>query len=427
MPIFNRNSHSAEVVEILSRHPGWMMRSGIGMLLLVFVLTVVLSMVIRYPDVMVAEAVVTSNQPPVQVVTYATGRIGQLLVEDQDSVAKDALLCVIDNPADWKAILVLDQWLVSFPDLFNESGDLPALPFRFSHLGDVQHPYNQFRTAYNDYFAFHQIDYFGKTIAETGREIDMYADYDAVLEEQKRILNEQVGLAEERLAIDSMLELQGAVARLEKQQSRDVLLQKKNAMTGTRKSQVATKIEVQGLKQNIAELELRSLQERSRLRQNLWTAYEGLRAAVRSWSQSYLLRAPVSGQVVFKEAFVPGQPLREGEEFATVVPPQQGKIKALASMSVVGAAKVRAGQEVKIKLLDYPHTEFGLVRGKVAKVGLLPREDQYQLELELPEGITTSHGKVLEFRQEMPGTAEIITEDRSLFGRIFKALKAIFE
>lgn len=427
MGIFNKNSHSAEVVEILSRHPGWMMRSGIGMLLLVFVLTITLTMVIRYPDVIVAETVVTSDQPPVKVMTYATGRIGQLMVEDQDSVEKGALLCVIDNPADWKALLVLDQWLSSFPDLFNDSGDLPSLPFRFSQLGEVQHAYNQFRTAYNDYFAFHQIDYFGRTIAETGREIDMYVDYEAVLEEQKRILHEQVGLAEERLAIDSMLELQGAVARLEKQQSRDALLQKKNAVTGTQKSQVATKIEVQGLKQNIAELELRSLQERSRLRQNLWTAYEGLRAGVRTWSQNYLLRAPVSGQVAFVEPFVPGQPLREGEEFATVVPAQQGEVKALASMSVVGAAKVRVGQEVKIKLLDYPHTEFGLVRGKVSKIGLLPRENQYRLELELPEGIKTSHGNELGFRQEMPGTAEIITEDRSLFGRIFKALRAIFE
>jgi HlyD family secretion protein len=427
MAIFNKNSHSAEVVEILSRHPGWMMRSGIGMLLLVFVLAVTLSMVIRYPDVMVAETVVTSNQPPVKVLTYATGRIGELNVADQDSVAKGDLLCVIDNPADWKAVLVLEGWLAAFPDLFNESGELPPLPFRFSHLGEAQHPYNQFRTAYNDYFAFHQIDYFGKTIAEAGREVDMYADYDAVLEEQKRLLNEQVGLAEERLAIDSVLELQGAVARLEKQQSRDALLQKKNDLQGTQRHQVSSKIEVQGLKQDIAELELRSLQERSRLRQNLWTAYEGLRAAVRRWSQSYLLRAPVSGQVAFKGPFVLGQPLQEGEEFATVVPRQSGKVKALASISVVGAAKVRVGQEAKIKLLDYPHTEFGLLRGKVSKIGLLPRENRYQLELELPEGLRTSHGKVLEFRQEMPGTAEIITEDRSLFGRIFKALKAIFE
>lgn len=427
MPLFNSNRHADEVVEILSRHPSWMMRSGIGMLLLVFALAVGLSLVIRYPDVIVAETVVTSDDPPVAVVAFATGRIGELLVADQDTVQAGALLSVIDNPADWKAMLLLDNWLQQFPDRFNDDGDLPSLPFRFPQLGAVQDAYNQFRTAYNDYFAFHQIDYFGKSIAATGREIGLYADYDSVLNTQADILKEEVGLAAERLAIDSVLETKGALAPLDKQDSRAALLAKQNEATSTKRNLVQSRIRVQGLRQDIAELELRSLQERSRLRQALWSAYEGLRAAVRGWSQDYLLRAPVGGQVALAVAWAEGQPIAEGAEFATLIPPQRGAVLARGRMPVNGAAKVKAGQPVKIKLADYPHHEFGLVRGEVGKVGLLPRDQSYQVEIRLPGGIVTSHGKELEFRQEMPGTAEIITAERSLFARIFQQLGALFE
>ena len=49
---------------------------------------------------------------------------------------------------------------------------------------------------------------------------------------------------------------------------------------------------------------------------------------------------------------------------------------------------------------------------------MVPSGDAYVIEIELSNGLTTLYGKQLGFTQNMQGTAEIITDDRSLLSRI---------
>ena len=51
----------------------------------------------------------------------------------------------------------------------------------------------------------------------------------------------------------------------------------------------------------------------------------------------------------------------------------------------------------------------------------------YVLEVEFPENLITTYNKTLIFRQQMQGTAEIITEDLVLLERFFNPIRAIFD
>lgn len=86
---------------------------------------------------------------------------------------------------------------------------------------------------------------------------------------------------------------------------------------------------------------------------------------------------------------------------------------------------MKIGQKVSIKLDSYPYMEFGLVQGIVQAISLMPYEKNYLVDVSLPHGLRTNYGKTLQFSQEMPGTADIITEEMTLFDRIYNPIRSI--
>lgn len=81
---------------------------------------------------------------------------------------------------------------------------------------------------------------------------------------------------------------------------------------------------------------------------------------------------------------------------------------------------------MNIKLENYPDIEFGVLNGIVKNISLIPdSEGLYFVDVELPKKLITSYKKEIDFKQEMRGTAEIITEDLRLIERFFYQLKGI--
>jgi hypothetical protein len=82
------------------------------------------------------------------------------------------------------------------------------------------------------------------------------------------------------------------------------------------------------------------------------------------------------------------------------------------------SGKVTEGQTVNIKLSGFPYLEYGMVQGIIRSKSKVSSDDAYMIEIELPQGLKTLYGRQLEFTQNMQGTAEIITNDRSLLEKM---------
>jgi hypothetical protein len=81
-------------------------------------------------------------------------------------------------------------------------------------------------------------------------------------------------------------------------------------------------------------------------------------------------------------------------------------------------AKIKIGQRVNLKFVSYPYLEYGIIKGVVGKIAVVPTGDSYEVEINLPNQLVSTYGKNLEFQQELKGSAEIITEERRLLDRI---------
>jgi HlyD family secretion protein len=71
--------------------------------------------------------------------------------------------------------------------------------------------------------------------------------------------------------------------------------------------------------------------------------------------------------------------------------------------------------------------EYGMVKGVVRSISMVPENQVYTVEVELPNGLTTFYDEQLEFSQQMQGTAEVITDDTRLLERIVRPLRFVME
>lgn len=83
---------------------------------------------------------------------------------------------------------------------------------------------------------------------------------------------------------------------------------------------------------------------------------------------------------------------------------------------------IKVGQVIKIKFDTYPYMKFGKVVGKVKSISIDEIDANYIIVVELPNGLKTNNGIQLPYRQEMKGSADIITEEISLIERMLTGL-----
>ena len=141
---------------------------------------------------------------------------------------------------------------------------------------------------------------------------------------------------------------------------------------------------------------------------------------------AYVLKTPVDGTVDISKYWNVNQNITAGETVFTIISEVSKQLVGRAALPIAGSGKVKTGQAVNIRFLNFPDTEYGIVRGVVSNISVVPSGDSYTLEVTFSNGLMTSYGKELPFYHEMHATAEIITEDLRLLERLLMPLKKVF-
>ena len=419
----NLNLRSEQVQEILGRPPRWMIRWGITLIFIILGIVLAGSWFFQYPDVITANVMVTTENPPAPIVAKSTGKIDHLFVTDQKQVKEDEPLAVIENTAFYRDILSLDEMLQGFKDRLGE-GNVKLIEYNKDlKLGDVQSYYASFIKKLEDYNHFHRLDYHRRKIEMLREEEERYRQHFHKLLRQKQISKKEFDLAKRQYQRDSILFNRDVIPEAELEKSETFLLQKRYALEQTEISLSNARIQLSQIEQNILEMELQYENRKNQLEISLIEAYANLVAAIETWKRRFYLVSPMAGKVTFTSYWSENQYVEAGKRVMTVIPSEKGEIIGKITMSFQGAGKVRTGQQVNISFKNYPPMEFGMVKGVVRSISLVPEDNVYTVEVSLPNGLTTFYDEKLEFSQEMRGTAEIITEDTRLLERIIRPLR----
>ena len=136
------------------------------------------------------------------------------------------------------------------------------------------------------------------------------------------------------------------------------------------------------------------------------------------------MKSNIYGKVSFLNYWSVNQNVNQGDLVFTIIPSKNSSFVAKLKSPAQNSGKIKIGQRVNIKLENYPDTEFGTLQGTVNSISLIPnQEGQYLINVSLPSTLVTSYNKTIAFKQEMRGSAEIITQDLRLIERFFYQIK----
>ncbi|MGQ7870633.1 HlyD family efflux transporter periplasmic adaptor subunit [Sunxiuqinia sp. sy24] len=424
----NIEIRSDEVQEIIGKSPSWLMRSGLTMILIFLLLILLGAWVFHYPDIIRARIVVLSENPPAHIVARSTGKIDQLFVQDEDSVEKGQLIAILENAANYKDVNALEEELELLEGYFITFDTLFYKELKPNYrLGEIQSDFSSFLRLYNNYISFVRLNFFPQKIASLREQEHMQRIYYDRLWTQRQILENEFQIAYEQFKRDSGLYVRDVLSLVDYKKSESSLLQKKYSFNGARTDLATTQKEIIQLQQKIIGAEKEFEDQKRQSQSKLIEALNVLQSRLDYWNQAFVLQTPIEGRVSFTNFWSKNQQVKSGDIVFTVVPESESKIIGRVALPLRGAGKVKIGQVVNIRFDNFPYMEYGMVRGVVKSISLVPSNDNYIAEINLPQSLMTNYGIPLSFSQEMKGEAEIITEDLRLIQRFFNPIKSILK
>jgi HlyD family secretion protein len=418
---------SEELHEVMGKIPPWILRRGITVLFAVVLVLLVGSFFFHYPDVIEAPVVLTGSMPPAGVMAFSSGKL-DLLISDNQTVKKDDYLAVIHNPAQTDDILYLKRFLST---LNIEQDAIFELPEKNLQLGNLQSLYASFYVMLFNYNEYMRLQYYPNKIKMTKERMNRYEEQYQSLLRQQKITKEQSALIDKNHARSANMHEQGGISGKELDESRSRQLQGQFSEESMLTTINNMRIQIAQMQESLIDMEHQHTEKTNDFRSQMRSLTSQLRTEIQSWEIHYVLAAPIDGKITFTRYWVSNQNVQTGNEIFSILPTAEFEIIGKASLPIARSGKVKAGQQVNLRLDNFPDDEFGILKGVVHNISLVPTSSgestYYVVEIGLPNGLFTNYQKELPYLPNMQGMADIITQNMSLLERFIQPLRKIFK
>lgn len=418
---------SEEVQDILTKVPHWMIRWGTVLIFTIIVLLFFVSWFVKYPDVVKTEIVITTNIPPEKIVSKSSGRIEAILVKNKMLVPKNSTLAIIENTANYKDIFRLKD-IVDKYDINNSQKEFPFELLKNTQFGEVESAYAAFQKDYQAQELNKDLHPFQiESRAQQSEKIQITERLE-ILQQQKIINERELELQKNEVARFETLFNKGIISAQEMEVKKLNFLQAQKNYRSLLSSISQLRSSLIDNTKSSQNLHINSTKEEVNLGRSVSQSFYQLKKVIRDWELAYALKSSISGKVTFLQVWNENQTINVGDNVFSIIPDAKnsfiGKVKAPA----LNSGKIKVGQRVNIRLANFPDREFGVLKGEIKNISLVPDKDgNLLIDVALPKGLKTSYNKQIAFQQEMKGNAEIVTEDLRLIERILYQFKSIFE
>ena len=422
-----KTERTEEIQAIIDRMP-----NKFGLWISTFVILLVLALglfgwIIRYPDLVTGQIVINTNNAPVKLIASTSGKLSLTVLESQDDVREEEYLAVIQNNSKLEDVKNIYRIIQDFK--IDRSVESQQFPKNVS-LGELNTTYFTFVNAYEQFTNYHK----GNLLAKQEEILQQ------TLEEQQKIIQistQKLDMSKENLRLinrsynrDSILFSKKVLTEAELDKSKMNVLNVKDIYHNMLNDIAININQIQETSNKMQQLGVQKNEKEKQVLLDLISAYTALADNFKVWEQKYVFKSPIKGKLQFLKFWTNDQFIQAGEPVFTIVP-VKSKIVGQMTLPAFGAGKVKPGQEVIIKLEDYPYTEYGTVTGKISSISLTTNTFKtergdiaaYMVTVDLPEELKTNYGSKLDFKFEIKGQAEIITKDRRLIERLFDNLK----
>ena len=428
----NIELRSEEFQEILGRIPSRILRFGLSVIGVAMLIILIGCALFKYPDIVSTTMTLTGTYPPTSLVARTSGKIKEIYVVDKQEVKVGEYLAVIENPANQKDVSFLKQYLSQL----NHSPHIEIpLPPKELILGSMQTIYSSLYTVLFEYNEFIRMQYYPQKIEYTQEKIVYLKRYYNSLIKQSEIVDEQSKISGKQYRRDFNLHKEGLISDENVETARSQELQGKLSTESLNSTIENTRVQITSMEESLLDMKNQYRDKQNNLEIQLNTYRNQLLTEIQSWEQNFVLAPPINGKVSFANYWAENQQVTTGDIVFHIVPVSEGKLMGKAIMAMNRSGKVKPGQKVNVRFLNFDDNEYGIIKGIVSKVSTVPvvektggnRTSYYVVEIELPDGLKTTYNKVLPYLPEMEAQADIITKDISVLERLFMPLRKVWK
>ncbi len=422
----NFELRSEEVQDILTKVPNWMIRWGTIVIFSIIIVLLFTSWFLKYPDIVSSEIVITTNVPPEKLVAKASGRVKVILVKNNTIVQEGDRLAIIESSASYKDVFKLKEVISNFN--INSKLKFPFGELKNLQLGEIESSFAVFQKDIEaNRLNINLEPYKIENNAQLSENIQINERLKLLLQ-QREINLQEINLLKTDMNRYTTLKEKAVISEQEFELKKINYLQAEKNFKNLEStiSQLRSSL-IDNIK-NTKGTKITGTKEAVILDRNVTQSFYQLKKAIKDWELNYVLESSIEGEVTFLQVWTKNQTIVAGDNVFSIIPTKQkgyvGKVKAPA----LNSGKIKVGQNVNIRLANYPDREFGILKGQVKNISLIPDKDgNILLDVQLQAGLQTSHKKQIPFQQEMKGTAEIITKDLRLIERVFYQFRSLYK
>src|SRR5690606_20816088 len=417
--------------EVYNYRPSWVLQWGITTSFLFLLLIIAVSGFIKFPDVILASAELTTLNPPVHLLSKIDGKLERVFVKEGQDVGKGDVLAMLASPVDLDHLQALDNYLGLIDSVVKGGKYAFVDPSYFSNklrLGELQYAYSEVLMTYTKLYSYFHLDPNGIELKLKEDENESEVRYREILKRKKNLLEQQFKLAYQEFSKDSLLYIEGVIPERDFARSRQQNdLQYQSLLADINMGIASSESISTSLTTEIERIVAKDKEARLHLKLQLQQNIRLLRASIGNWEQNHLFISPISGKASFTEYWFENQNVNAGNIVISVLPEEETSIKTRIQFPILNSGKIRPGQRVNIKLENYPFQEFGMLVGEMGDVSKVPNGTFFRADVILPKGLVTTYRDSLPLVQQATGQAEILTDDMSLLMRFLNPLKAVFD
>ena len=423
------DERSDQVKEILGKPPNWMIRWGTSLIFMILALLLIGSVVISYNDIIPAQIVITSKNPPIYLKARSSGRLTKVMIKANEKVHKNQILAEIENTAKFKDAIYLKSKLEEEIELLPSLDSLRKVFPSSLDLGEIQSSYGNYLTTYQNLILYNTLDPKARESFSIQRQLTEQKRFLTKQRQQLALFEEDLSLSKNNFERNESLFEKGVISKAEYEEESRAYLTDKQQYEGFLTNISNTQIAIANFNNLLTQSTIQGTEFKNTYKQDLDNAKQGLNTVLSSWEQLYLIKSPIDGAVTVFDKWNQYQDVALGETLFTVVPNALDGIVGRVTLPVRNSGKVKEGQKVIIKLENYPFEEWGSLEGLIESISEVPKQGEqalYTLYIKV-DGLETSYGKTISFKQEMQGTAEIVVEELSILQRVFYQLRKVLD
>lgn len=419
-------SEHESVQELVSREPDWLVKWGNIFFVVLFLLVVLTSWIFPYPTVVKSPAKLSLINSPKSISSKIDGELIQLSCVEGEVVKKGQIIGSIESIGDPKTILLLDRQVSSLLDFLKEGNisdsSISTLNINPSNLGELQNSYQSFSQSLLKFKDYLPSGYYMERKKFILENIVKLNEINKNLLEEQKLKKQDLTLANESFSVSASLFDSQVISAEDYRVEKSKLINKNLLIHQTNTNLLNnSKLQIEQ-REELVQLENDIFKQSEIFRQEIHTFL----AHIEEWKEKYLLKAPISGKIVFSSIIEQNQELSVGEVICWVIPDDtEYFVELYIPQSNLG--KVKRGQKVRLKFPSYPYQEYGSLIGEIDYISEIPTEEGFLAKASLPKGLTTNYNKSIYYRDGLVAEAEIYLEDKKLITKLFENVTGLLE